>query len=108
MAELTELAQRHGRQRRRRGVDAEMAARFGPDRGICGIQPLRPCVAAKGRLGLAIRGSMKNTRYVLALLSLVCSACGEEDTHDHEAGDFASLAECEAHYEDEGHTASQA
>ncbi len=56
---------------------------------------------------MAIRGSMKNTRYVLALLSLVCSACGEEDTHDHEAGDFASLAECEAHYEDEGHTAEE-
>jgi hypothetical protein len=50
---------------------------------------------------------MKNSWCALALLSLTCAACGEEDTHEHEAGDFASLAECEAHYEEEGHSADE-
>jgi hypothetical protein len=41
------------------------------------------------------------------LLALSAMACGEEETHEHDAAEFASLAECEAHYEEEGHDAAE-
>jgi len=34
-------------------------------------------------------------------------ACGEEETHEHDPSEFTSLAECEAHYEEEGHDAAE-
>jgi hypothetical protein len=42
----------------------------------------------------------------LTLLSPVV-ACGEEESHEHDAGEFASLAECQAHSEEEGHDAAE-
>lgn len=49
-------------------------------------------------------------RHALALALTLLSplvACGEEESHEHDAGEFASLAECEAHYEEEGHDAAE-
>jgi hypothetical protein len=46
------------------------------------------------------------TAIVLTTLSLVC-ACGAEEAHEHDTEDFDSLAECQAHYEDEGHDADE-
>lgn len=37
----------------------------------------------------------------------IAAACGGEESHEHEASEFASLAECEAHYEAEGHDADE-
>lgn len=50
---------------------------------------------------------MQNTFLTVAVLGLLGSACGEEDPHEHEAEDFATLAECQAHYEEEGHSADE-
>jgi hypothetical protein len=53
---------------------------------------------------------MKNTWLALSLpgmLVALLGACGEEDTHEHVAEDFATLAECQAHYEEEGHSADE-
>jgi len=50
---------------------------------------------------------MKNIWLALSLLGMLAAACGEEDTHEHDAEDFATLAECQAHYEEEGHSADE-
>ncbi len=48
------------------------------------------------------------TAFALALTLLSpMLACGEEETHEHDPSEFKSLAECEAHYEEEGHDAAE-
>ena len=48
---------------------------------------------------------MKSVSLALWAASLLVGACGSEDEHgEHE---FASRAECEEHYEAEGHTAEE-
>lgn len=34
---------------------------------------------------------------------VVLAGCGDEEPHTHDTEDFADFAECEAHYQDEGH-----
>jgi len=42
-----------------------------------------------------------------AFITSVVVACGGEESHEHDASEFESLAECEAHYEEEGHDAAE-
>lgn len=55
--------------------------------------------------------SFQRLAFALAILSTLSTlstlACGEEESHEHDASEFASLAECEAHYEEEGHDAAE-
>jgi hypothetical protein len=40
----------------------------------------------------------------VAALVVVAPACGTEQEHEHSAADFATKAECEEHYAEEGHS----
>ena len=45
----------------------------------------------------------------LSAIAFICTltACCEETPHEHDTDDFDSLADCEAHYEEEGHDAEE-
>ncbi len=77
-----------------------------------GRQPAaRRCVAASPAAEAA---SAPRVKHPLPPPAVACfaaflglAACGGEESHEHEASEFASLAECEAHYEAEGHDADE-
>jgi hypothetical protein len=51
-----------------------------------------------------------NSRDALAFALVFVSplvACGGEESHEHDTSEFASVAECEAHYEEEGRDAAE-